>query len=213
MLLRHTEPSAPLTLLLLLDQLLLREYRFHSLSEPVFMCFCACLCSGLSPHGCLWNQALFLSRTGEGMWRLWQLWFLNNKLVTKSQSCISSSHTPLSFAESAVAYTSDGTGTITSALGLRLRIQMWLTAPRRVTSENSKQLSRLFCFEKQAFDANSSIIVFAILIASDFLLFLFEVEQCLFTANVVEENPCTILVPRTAAGWGQPALNHVCLGS
>lgn len=102
------------------------------------------------------------SSPGQGIWRSWQLWSPNNNLMAKSQSCILSSHTLLSSVDF-----SDGTGNITST-SLRLWIQMWLTAPERVTSENSKQLSRLFCFEKQAFYANSSIIIFAIFIVSVF---------------------------------------------
>lgn len=52
----------------------------------------------------------------EGIWRLWQPWFLNNKLMTKSQSYILSSHTLLSFVDSSAAYTPDGTENITSTL-------------------------------------------------------------------------------------------------
>lgn len=193
MVLRHTEPLAPLTLLLLLDQLLLREYRFHSLSEPVIVCLSVCVCVPISLHmaACSY-QHLLLPRTGEGIWRSWQLWFLNNKLVTKSQSCILSSHTLLSFFNSSLAYTSNGICNITSTL-LRLWIQMWLTAPERVTSENSTLQTILL--GKQAFGANSSIIIFAIFIVLDLLLFLFKVEQYLIIDNVVEENPSTILVP------------------
>lgn len=43
--------------------------------------------------------------TGEEIWSLWLLWFLNNKLVTKSQSCISSSHIPSSALQSLLLLT------------------------------------------------------------------------------------------------------------
>lgn len=177
----------------------------------VFVCLCVCVPISLLMAACSY-QHLLLPRTGEGIWRSWQLWFLNNKLVTKSQSCILSSHTLLSFVSSSLACTSNGIDSITSTL-FRLWIQMWLTVPEKVTSENSKQLSKLFCFEKQAFDANSSIIIFAIFIVLDLLLFLFKVEQYLIIDDVVEENSSTILVPWTAAGLGYSALNHICMGS
>lgn len=171
--------------------------------QPIWACICVfmCLCQPMSLHmaACSY-QHLFLPRIVEGTWRLWQLWFLNDKLMTKSQSCILSSPTLFSFVDSSLAYTSNRIGNITSTL-LRLWIQMWLTAPERVTSENSKQLSKLFCFETQAFDANSSIIIFAIFIVLDLLLFIFKVEQYLIVDNVVEENSSTIPVPWLMAGW------------